>query len=45
MAESIGWPLFFLLSTVLAMPGLWLLWWLRHEVRALDGPAAAQSAP
>jgi PAT family beta-lactamase induction signal transducer AmpG len=44
LAESIGWPVFFLLSTALAFPGLWLLWWLRSEVRALEGPSAAQSA-
>lgn len=39
MAESIGWPTFFVLSTVLAMPALWMLLRLRREVDALDqGP-------
>jgi PAT family beta-lactamase induction signal transducer AmpG len=28
VAESVGWPLFFLLSAVAALPGIALLWWL-----------------
>jgi PAT family beta-lactamase induction signal transducer AmpG len=36
LAEAIGWPSFFILSTVLALPALGLLWWLRSEVRALE---------
>jgi len=45
LAESIGWPSFFVLSTVLALPALALLWWLRGAVRALDvDPAAASAA-
>ena len=43
LAESIGWPTFFLLSTVLAAPALLMLQWLRREVDALDAPAAAAS--
>jgi PAT family beta-lactamase induction signal transducer AmpG len=43
LSESIGWPVFFLVSTAVALPGLWLLWWLRVEVRALDGPMVAKS--
>jgi PAT family beta-lactamase induction signal transducer AmpG len=39
LAESIGWPDFFLLSTAAALPALWLLWRLRAAVRALDVPA------
>jgi PAT family beta-lactamase induction signal transducer AmpG len=35
LAESIGWPAFFVISTVLAAPGLWMLWRLRREVGAL----------
>ncbi len=46
LAASIGWPLFFIISTVLAAPALIMLWWLRDAVRALDlhapGTAAAQ---
>jgi PAT family beta-lactamase induction signal transducer AmpG len=36
LAESIGWPTFFIVSTVMAVPALALLWWLRAAVRALD---------
>jgi PAT family beta-lactamase induction signal transducer AmpG len=36
LAESIGWPSFFVLSTVLAAPALAMLWWLREGVQALE---------
>ncbi len=36
LAESIGWPTFFIVSTVLAAPALWLLWRLRSTVRGLE---------
>ncbi len=36
LAESIGWPTFFIVSTVLALPALGLLWTMRHAVRRLD---------
>ncbi len=36
LAESIGWPVFFIVSTVLAAPALVMLWWLRASVRALE---------
>jgi PAT family beta-lactamase induction signal transducer AmpG len=38
LAESIGWPTFFVVSTLAALPALVLLWWLRRSVRALDAP-------
>jgi len=42
LAESIGWPLFFVVSTVAALPALWMLWWMRESVRALEvDPATA----
>jgi MFS transporter, PAT family, beta-lactamase induction signal transducer AmpG len=42
LAESIGWPSFFVVSTVLAAPALAMLWWLRASVRALEvDPASA----
>jgi len=42
LAESIGWPLFFIVSTVAALPALLMLWWLRDSVRALEvDPATA----
>jgi len=36
LAESIGWPTFFIVSTFAALPALLLLWWLRTPVRALE---------
>ena len=36
LAESIGWPVFFIVSTVAALPALWMLWWMRKSVRALE---------
>ena len=42
LAESIGWPTFFIVSMVLAMPALVMLWWMRAPVRALEAaPEAA----
>lgn len=36
LAETIGWPVFFLVSTVVAVPALALLWVLRAPVKALE---------
>ncbi len=36
LAESIGWPTFFIVSTVLALPALVLLWAMRAAVRRLE---------
>ena len=36
LAESIGWPAFFIVSTVAALPALAMLWWMRASVRALE---------
>jgi MFS transporter, PAT family, beta-lactamase induction signal transducer AmpG len=44
LAESIGWPTFFIISTVLALPALVMLWWMREAVRVLDVPAGAGKA-
>ncbi len=42
MAETIGWPAFFIISTLLAAPALVMLWWLRRPVQALEvDPRAA----
>jgi len=44
LAETIGWPVFFIASTVAAVPALLMLWWMRATVRALEvpvGPAVA----
>ncbi len=36
LAESIGWPTFFVISTIVALPALWMLWALRGPIRALE---------
>ena len=36
LAESIGWPAFFIVSTFAALPALAMLWWMRASVRALE---------
>lgn len=36
LAASIGWPDFFIVSTVLALPALGMLWFMRGSVRRLD---------
>jgi MFS transporter, PAT family, beta-lactamase induction signal transducer AmpG len=42
LAESIGWPVFFIVSTVAAIPALCMLWWMRKSVRALEyGPTTS----
>ena len=43
LAESIGWPAFFVTSTVLAAPALVMLWWLRASLRALETGSGAPS--
>ncbi len=45
LAESIGWPAFFLVATATALPALLLLRWMRDTVRALeyDAPAPPSS--
>jgi MFS transporter, PAT family, beta-lactamase induction signal transducer AmpG len=37
LAETIGWPAFFIVSTVFALPALVMLWVLRKPIRALEG--------
>lgn len=39
LAEAIGWPLFFIISTIAAAPALLMLWWMRESVRALEAPS------
>ncbi len=36
LVETIGWPTFFIISTVVAVPALVMLWWMRAGVQALD---------
>ncbi len=42
LAESIGWPTFFLIAVAMSLPALALLWWLRESVRALEVDPDAQ---
>lgn len=41
LVEAVGWPVFFGLSTLVALPGLGVLWWARAQVHAADAPAQA----
>ena len=41
LAESIGWPTFFIVSTLVAVPGILFLVWLRSAITRLDDDAAA----
>jgi PAT family beta-lactamase induction signal transducer AmpG len=34
MVEAVGWGQFFLLTFVIALPGLWAVWRLRHAIEA-----------
>ncbi|WP_368649425.1 muropeptide transporter [Castellaniella ginsengisoli] len=38
LVAGFGWPVFFVLTVAIALPGLGLLWWMRARVRALDAP-------
>lgn len=40
LAQTVGWPVFFALSTVAALPALLLLVWLRPLIASLNGAAA-----
>ena len=44
LAETIGWPVFFIASTVAALPALLMLWWMRRTVRALEVAPGATAA-
>jgi PAT family beta-lactamase induction signal transducer AmpG len=39
LVESIGWANFFLITFFVALPGLWLLWWLRDAISSLQREA------
>lgn len=41
LAESIGWPAFFIVSLVLGAPAILMLWWLRAPIRALETSGTA----
>jgi PAT family beta-lactamase induction signal transducer AmpG len=35
LSASIGWPAFFLFSIVVAVPGVFMVWWLRAALNGL----------
>jgi PAT family beta-lactamase induction signal transducer AmpG len=41
LADHIGWSSFFLVTFFTALPGLFMMWWLRAHVRALDAASGA----
>jgi MFS transporter, PAT family, beta-lactamase induction signal transducer AmpG len=43
LAASIGWPTFFVLSTLAALPALGMLWRLRPAIEALEAPSPEPS--
>lgn len=42
LVEWLGWPGFFVVTVFIALPGLWLLYLRRDEIRALDSAPAVQ---
>lgn len=44
LSESIGWPAFFLFSIVVAVPGVFMVWWMRRPLQVLGTPASAGAA-
>ncbi len=38
LTEAMGWPMFYIFSAVMAVPGLAMLVWLKKDVQALDAP-------
>jgi PAT family beta-lactamase induction signal transducer AmpG len=34
LVSAISWPAFFFITTLAALPGLGLLWWMRHEIKS-----------
>jgi len=47
MVQSFGWPNFFIVTVLIALPGLLLLWWQRRQIEALStepDPSSASTA-
>jgi PAT family beta-lactamase induction signal transducer AmpG len=36
LVEWVGWPCFFFITTLVALPGLILLWWMKKHVSGLE---------
>jgi PAT family beta-lactamase induction signal transducer AmpG len=43
LAESLGWPLFFLFSIAAGVPGLVLVWWMRKQLEWQEPPDEAKN--
>jgi MFS transporter, PAT family, beta-lactamase induction signal transducer AmpG len=35
VVKAVGWPVFFFITTIVALPGLALLWWLRDDIKSI----------
>jgi len=44
MVAVVGWPQFFAVTVVIALPGLWVLWRLRHSLPAGQGQPTVRHA-
>ena len=42
LVNSFGWPVFFALTVLIALPGLWLLWRERHVIERLDADSQVE---
>jgi len=40
LVQAAGWPTFFLLTVLIALPGLWLLYWRRKDIDRIDAIGA-----
>jgi PAT family beta-lactamase induction signal transducer AmpG len=40
LVESLGWPVFFILTVAIAVPGLLLLWWRRADIDRIDATSS-----
>jgi PAT family beta-lactamase induction signal transducer AmpG len=43
VADHEGWYAYYVLSFVIALPGLWMVWLRRREIETLDQPRPAPS--
>ena len=43
LVNAFGWPIFFAITVLIALPGIWLLWRRRREIDALDQQVQSQA--
>jgi PAT family beta-lactamase induction signal transducer AmpG len=43
LVNAFGWPIFFAVTVLIALPGIWLLWRRRKEIEALDQQVLTQA--